>query len=518
MRFSLLAFLFLGLLASVFGTALDDYVWAHDDHYGWVDTGVVLEGKSRPRGNFPGRSWKGYVLNMTSQQWLDESIVSRSIWWHMLVVIVPDQINYEANGTLWITGGSNENPMPSSTDEDILLSAELAMGIGAVTGALFQVPNEHIVFADDPIQKSRSEDAIIAYTWDHFMRNPEDSEWLLRLPMVKASLRAMDTITDWAAQNLDQQIDYYSVAGASKRGWTTWDVGAVDPDRVQLIVPIVLDAINFADVMHHQWRSYGGWAYALKDYYEMDIMTRLDIPETKMLQEIVDPYFYRERLTMPKLVVNAVGDEFQQPDDTWYWWNDMPEPKHFLMVPNAEHSLATGIFEATPAIGTWISYHLKKKAVPSFSWEISPIRGDITVQLDNSHPVHAVTMYFARSCSLDNARRDFRFLSIDDPCTCGIGVDGNCLNLHSLWQKEELVEDPEVPGKYVASRPFPKQKGIWEAFLVDVKYEEDEEPTVYGLLPTDKPGRLEFTTEVSVIPNTFPYDSCTNDECDGPLV
>jgi len=76
---------------------------------------------------------------MTSQKWLDESIVTRSVWWHMLVVIVPDTLQYSDNGTLWITGGSNENPMPSEKDEDILLASELAMGCGVVTGALFQV-------------------------------------------------------------------------------------------------------------------------------------------------------------------------------------------------------------------------------------------------------------------------------------------------------------------------------------------------------------------------------------------
>ena len=52
------------------------------------------------------------------------------------------------------------------------------------------------------------------------------------------------------------------LSGASKRGWTTWLVGAVDK-RVQALIPIVLDAINFVAVEKHQWRSYGGWAYAL---------------------------------------------------------------------------------------------------------------------------------------------------------------------------------------------------------------------------------------------------------------
>lgn len=188
-------------------------------------------------------------------------------------------------GTLWITGGNNKGDgVPSANDEDMVICAELAMGVGQVVGALFQIPNQPIVFSDDPLQKSRSEDAIIAYTWDHFLKNTNDAEWLLRFPMVKASLRAMDTMTAFTKQKFNYDINHYAVAGASKRGWTTWDVGAVDPERVVAIIPIVLDVINFVENIHHQYRSYGGWSFALQDYYDMNITSRTfpPLPRSEM--------------------------------------------------------------------------------------------------------------------------------------------------------------------------------------------------------------------------------------------
>ena len=209
---------------------------------------------------------------------------------------------------MWITDGNNDHPeeLPNRFNYNMLLASELAMGTGTITGCLFQVPNEKMIFSSDPEQKSRGEDAIIAFTWAHFLDHPDEPEWLVRLPMVKASVRAMDAITEFASQKLKRpQLDYYSVAGASKRGWTTWLVGAVDPTRVMAIIPMVLDAINFVAVEKHQWRSYGGWAYALEDYYEQNITKRYDDPNMVKLQEIEDPYFYVSRLTMPKLIING---------------------------------------------------------------------------------------------------------------------------------------------------------------------------------------------------------------------
>ena len=232
-------------LTVVDATALDDYVWTDDDHYKYEDMGITISGKSLDGKH----SWTGYMLNMTSQQWLTPEDVDRSIWWHYLCVIVPDNVEYNNNATLWVTGWSNTADVPSNKDEDIVLSASLAMGTKTIVGALFQIPNEKVIFSGDPEQMSRGEDAIIAYTWDHFLKDPTKPEWLVRLPMVKAVLRAMDTVTDYVKKSWPDKnynLDYYTVAGASKRGWTTWLMGAVDPKRVVAIVPIVLDAVNAA--------------------------------------------------------------------------------------------------------------------------------------------------------------------------------------------------------------------------------------------------------------------------------
>ena len=52
-----------------------------------------------------------------------------------------------------------------------------------------------------------------------------ETEWLARLPMTKATVRAMDTLADFLSGQ--QKITQFVVSGASKRGWTTWTAGLV---------------------------------------------------------------------------------------------------------------------------------------------------------------------------------------------------------------------------------------------------------------------------------------------------
>ena len=62
-------------------------------------------------------------------------------------------------------------------------------------------------------------------------------------------------------------------------------------------------------------------------------------PEYQALMKIEEPYQYRHRLTMPKFIVNAAGDQFFLPDSSQFYFNDLPGVKYLRYVPNADHSL-----------------------------------------------------------------------------------------------------------------------------------------------------------------------------------
>ncbi|XP_072027744.1 autocrine proliferation repressor protein A-like [Amphiura filiformis] len=303
------------LITGVSSTALDDYVNAADSSYDYT----ILEDYTR---RIDGQ-YTTYVVNMTSQTWLDKTLVSRSIWWHYLAITIPDNIKYSDVGLLYITGSNNE---------------------AAVTGCLFQVPNQPIVFSEDPKNKSRSEDSIIAYTWNHFLTTEggtNQPEYLALLPMakLKAGVRALDTMADWAHKIRPEiSLTRFAPCGGSKRGWTAWLMGAVDK-RVFAMAPIVLDVLNALENLRHHYRSLGGWTWAFNPYYEEDITSQLDNPDAQLIVDIIDPLAYKDRLTMPKYIITASNDEFFLVDDSHYYFDQMIGPTYMRIVANAEHAL-----------------------------------------------------------------------------------------------------------------------------------------------------------------------------------
>ena len=291
-------------------TALDRYVAAPDASFRYTLVGTV---------NSPGIV--AYQIDLVSQTWLTTAEVDKPVWHHWVTIYKPDQLT-TSTAVLFIDGGSNTSS-PAPPDPLMML---LAASAGAVVVDLGQVPNEPLTFAGET--QSRTEDAIIAYTWDKYLRTG-DERWPARLPMTKAAVRAMDAVTDFLAKLPAGALTVknFVVAGGSKRGWTTWSVAEVDP-RVVAIAPIVIDTLNVPAVFESQWQAYGFWAPAVQDYVAMGIMNWFGTPQMAALQEIEDPYQYRDRLALPSYQMASTGDQFFLPDSPRYYFSDLPGEKY----------------------------------------------------------------------------------------------------------------------------------------------------------------------------------------------
>jgi PhoPQ-activated pathogenicity-related protein len=121
------------------------------------------------------------------------------------------------------------------------------------------------------------------------------------------------------------------------------------------------------------------------------------------------------------------------PDDSFNWFDDLPEPKRLIMTPNADHSMATGLLEIVPAISSFMNLvlHKEEEELPSMTWNISDTDGSIVATLDDVGDVHEASLWYAFSCGTSEngvPRRDFRLASLDYPCECGVYAAGYCVN------------------------------------------------------------------------------------------
>ncbi len=431
-------------------TSLDDYVASPDEAYAFETVQTL-----------PGEGQTTYVLRMTSQRWLTTAEVEDPLWWHWLTVVVPNEVQHNT-GLLIIGGGSRRDEAPQAAPDFVTQAALLT---GSVTAHLHNVPNQPMTFVNDDFGP-RVEDELIAFGWRQFIEGgaqDEDARWLARMPMTTAAVRAFDTITAFCETQCGHAVDQFVVAGASKRGWTTWTTAAVD-ERVVAIAPIVIDMLNVIPSFKHHWQVYGFWAPAVGDYLREGIMDAQDTPEYQRLVDLVEPYSFRDRLDLPKYLINATGDEFFIPDSWRFYWDDLVGEKHLRYVPNANHSLS-----GTDAIENFVAFYqsvVTETPRPSFDWQVDA--GTIQLTTDPTQPPTALTLWQATNLEA----RDFR-------------VD----TISRTWTSSPVQIDAD--GRYVLSVDAPASGHT--AFFAELQF------AGVGELP------LVFTTGVVVTPDTYAH-------------
>jgi PhoPQ-activated pathogenicity-related protein len=432
-------------------TALDEYILKPDSSYQWR----LIKHKEHT-------GYSTYLIDMTSQTWRSPEEVSRTQWQHWLTLVMPDKPCADT-ALLMVAGGANGGEAPKKISGTLLKVAEAT---GCAVAEIKMIPNQRLSFHGDNI--GRGEDDLIGYTWDQYLKTG-DATWAARMPMVKATVRAMDTLQSVMQQHgkPNQQLNNFVVAGASKRGWTTWLAGAVDK-RVVAIAPIVIDVLNVDASMRHHYAAYGFWAPAVGNYLQHKIFQRMDNPKLKELYSLVDPFAYLDRLSLPKMIINGAGDQFFLPDSSQFYFDQLPGEKHIRYVPNADHSLKGS--DALHTLAGFFKSVAIGRARPTINWSVDP-HGAIRVTSDRQPK--RVRLWQAHN----SQARDFR-LEMKD-------VYDNGYRATPLSAQKD--------GSYIGAATH-KTKG-WTAYFVEVEFESGDNIPV------------KLTTEVQITPDVLPYAS-----------
>ena len=134
----------------------------------------------------------------------------------------------------------------------------------------------------------------------------------------------------------------------------------------------MIDVLNIEPSMMHHYAAYGFWAPSIGDYTQFRIMDWTGTTEYQALMKIEEPYQYRSRLTMPKLMLNASGDQFFLPDSSQFYFRDLPGTNYLRYVPNADHSLKGS--DAYETVMVFYNALINSAELPRFSWKCSSQR------------------------------------------------------------------------------------------------------------------------------------------------
>ena len=361
-------------------TELVEYVTKKDDSFSWkladtkkTDTGTI------------------YEIDLVSQTWHDIT------WDHKIQVFVPKNAKPQATMVLWNQGGTPN-----------LLSSVLGMSIAervkAPVAFLYGVPKQ-------PLFGGKKEDTLIAETFVRYL-DTKDASWPLLFPMVKSVVKAMDALQQFAKKEWDYEVKSFVITGASKRGWTTWLTAATGDKRVKAIAPLVIDTLNMPVQMKNQVGAFGKPSEMIKDYVERKLVPIPDTPEAKKLWRMVDPWVYRDKITVPKMIINGSNDPYWPLDALNSYWDDMKGDKWILYVPNAGHDLRErdkgGKPELLPmrAVNTLSAFchcMIFDKPMPGLSWVCDEKAGVCRLEVTSAAKTTGMRVWKAES-----ETRDFR--------------------------------------------------------------------------------------------------------------
>ena len=443
-----------------------------------------------------------YILD--SQKWPITTYenMPTTTWQHKLVIYIPKKIAH-AKALLYANGEYNRDAKGKSEAEggnvyyakNQIDYAAIAINNAAPVIELQNTLNQCLFFDNKPVRG----DQIITYTYKIALANPLQNAYLAgHLPMIKAIIKAMDASQEILTQKYDIDITGFILSGASKEGLAV-RLAALEDNRVEAIIPIVADMLNTQKSLQHICEFYGNCPAALNDYKKGGLLDMRNTQAAADLMKIEDPFMYlsasyaskyKDRLAIPKHIINASGDNIFVPDSSKLYFDKLPGDSNYLRyLPNTRHFFAlnaTSLQLVNEAINSYFYLILNKTPLPKINWCLYNDK----IELISSTKPKAIKLWFSNN----KHKRDFRYFvpSFLQDAVLLAKFHNKCDNCYL----ETIIDFActENNGQYKIIIPLPAFKKGWQASFAEVHYNI---------------GNVDFviTTEVNILPNTAPIES-----------
>ena len=349
------------------------YAHAPDAAFGWELRGT----STTPEGRW-------FNALVTSQVW------QGTTWRHPLNMFVPGKVEFPDTLVLSTAGFGRE-------------LREAARLIGAPVATLGGVPTP---------ASGMGEDQWGAYCFQQSVATGDFTR-MFTLPMVKSLVRTMDAVEAITAKE-KTPIKRFVLMGHSKRGLTVWLCAAVDR-RVAGIVPIGLELLNVPAQVAESPEQMGRVAAALPALGDQRFL-RSEVG--RRLLAVFDPYVHRQRLTMPTLAIFGTNDPLFPTAAANRFWNDLPEPKSVLYLPNMDHG-EPGDAKGMRTVCLFARTVAARKAMPQLRWGFEESTGKLALRVSASAPAQGASLWSATAPTRDFHRARWESRSMTPPPQTG---------------------------------------------------------------------------------------------------
>jgi len=158
--------------------------------------------------------------------------------------------------------------------------------------------------------------------------------------------------------------------------------------------------------MKHQLDTWGKFSEQIIDYSSKGLIKKPDEEESPReirLRTMMDPYTYRSRLKLPKLLIHGTNDRYWVVDAMNIYWDGLPGSKFVLHVPNAGHNLKGGRDGALTTLAVFFRHSVSKTPLPHLSWKHADDGGNLIFTMAAKSDPKVGRLWVAHS-----ATKDFR--------------------------------------------------------------------------------------------------------------